>query len=306
MTHRIPPLAALRAFAAVARHGSFARAAEALHVSTSAISHQIRGLEAELGLKLLHRATNGAGSARTAPTAAGILLLQGVETAFAQLTASCDAVRAAAGRERPVLTISANGSLGSLWLAPRLATFAAQHPSVTWHMRAIEEEPDLQREGLDLAIGRARPGAIDAGERLLFAETVFPVCSPALGLRGVAEELLRHGLLEEEHGTSPEKGWRTWLAALGLPDARATIVRFSNFNQAIGAAIAGAGIALGRSPMVDDELAAGRLVRLFAPRQMPGSWVFVLRRRHGTAPDPHVAQLHDFLLAAGGAECLSR
>ncbi|PZW39283.1 LysR family transcriptional regulator [Humitalea rosea] len=302
MNDRIPPLAALRAFAAVARHGSFSRAAEALHVSTSAVSHQIRGVEAALGTPLLTRATNGAGATRTAPTPAGLLLLEGVEAAFAQLGASCAAVRGLAAEARPLLTISANGSLGSLWLAPRLAAFAARHPSVAWHMRAIEEEPDLRREGLDLAIGRVRAGQVQPPDELLFAETVFPVCSPALGLQGLPAELLRHGLLEEEHAGSLEKGWQSWLAALGLPGARGTIIRFSNFNHAIGAAIAGAGIALGRSPMVDAELAAGRLVRLFAPLAMPGSYVFVLRARPGAARDPHVAQLRGFLLdSARGA-----
>jgi len=298
MSARIPSLAALRAFAAVARHGSFSRAAEALHISTSAVSHQIRGVEAELGTPLLTRAANGAGATRTAPTAAGALLLDGVEAAFAQLAASCEAVRGIASEARPLLTISANGSLGSLWLAPRLAAFAARHPSVAWHMRAIEEEPDLRREGLDLAIGRARPYQIQPPDELLFAETIFPVCSPSLGLKGLPAELLQHGLLEEEHEDSPEKDWRSWLAALGLPGARGTIIRFSNFNHTIGAAIAGAGIALGRSPMVDADLAAGRLVRLFSPLAMPGSWQFVLRSRPGAARDPHVTQLREFLLDA--------
>ena len=86
MTERIPPLAALRAFAAVARHGSFARAATALHVSTSAVSHQIRGLEASLGTVLLTRARNGTGHTRTAVTAEGESLLRAVEAAFAQLS----------------------------------------------------------------------------------------------------------------------------------------------------------------------------------------------------------------------------
>ncbi|MGC1411343.1 MAG: LysR family transcriptional regulator, partial [Acetobacteraceae bacterium] len=85
MTDRIPPLAALRAFAAVARHGSFARAALALHVSTSAVSHQIRGLEATLGTRLLSRASNGAGHTRTAVTPEGASLLATVEATFAQL-----------------------------------------------------------------------------------------------------------------------------------------------------------------------------------------------------------------------------
>lgn len=294
----LPPLAALRAFAAVARQGSFARAAASLNVSTSAVSHQIRALEAELRVPLLTRARNGTGHSRTAPTPAGAELLAAVEEALTRLGDACDAIRGQARRSRPSLTISANGSFASLWLAPRLATFAGMHPSTAWHMRAVEDDrPDMAREGLDLAILRLRPGTVRPPDELLFEETVFPVCSPALGPLEQPAALLPHSLLEEEHGDSPEKSWRHWLALLGLPPTK-RLVRFSSFNQVIAAAMAGAGVALGRSPMLDAELAGGRLVRLFAPRQLPGSWVFALHSRPGLLQDPHVVQLRDFLLAA--------
>ncbi|WP_149538234.1 LysR substrate-binding domain-containing protein [Siccirubricoccus phaeus] len=299
MTAPLPPLAALRAFAAVARQGSFARAAAALNVSTSAVSHQIRALEAELRVPLLTRARNGTGHSRTAPTPAGLELLVAIEAALTRLGDACDAIRGQARRARPKLTISANGSFASLWLAPRLATFAGMHPSTAWSMRAIEEDrPDMAREELDLAILRLRAGTVRPPDALLFAETIFPVCSPALGRLEEPAALLRHSLLEEEHGNSPEMAWRHWLGLLGLPPATGRVVRFSSFNQVIAAAIAGAGIALGRAPMLEAELAAGRLVRLFAPRQLPGSFVFALHSRPGLARDPHVLQLREFLLAS--------
>jgi LysR family transcriptional regulator, glycine cleavage system transcriptional activator len=296
MPDRIPPLAALRAFAAVAREGSFSRAAAVLNVSTSAISHQIRGLEAELGAELLTRARNG--SSRTDATATGAVLLEAVETAFAQLANACTTVRDQARKTRPVLAISANGSIASLWLAPRLARFAALHPSVQWHMQALETTPDLRQAGLDLALLRARHGTCDQGDRLLFQESVFPVCSPTLELDDQPDGLLRHNLLQEDVDNSPEKEWPTWLHQLGLgSSARVTVVRFGTFNAAIGAAIAGAGIALGRSPLVDLELATGRLVRPFGAMAMTGSWDVVLRRRPGAQRDGHVGQLERFLLA---------
>jgi LysR family glycine cleavage system transcriptional activator len=300
MSDRIPPLAALRAFAAVARAGSFSLAGAELHISTSAVSHQIRGLEADLGATLLTRARNGTGVSRTAVTETGQALLVAVEAAFAQLGSACEAVRARG--KRPVLAISANGSVASLWLAPRLAVFASQHPSVQWQQRAIEDEPDMVRDALDLAILRARPGMLAEGDRLLFPETVFPVCSPALQLTGQLDELLRHNLLEEEHGASPEKGWAAWLDLLG-PGRRAkvTIVRFSSFNSAISAAIAGAGVALGRSPLIDLDLASGRLVRPFPGHALPGSWDVIIRQRPGVARDGHVAQLLRFLLGQATA-----
>lgn len=299
MRDRIPPLAALRAFAAVARLGSFARAAVELNVSTSAVSHQVAALEADLGAILLDRARNGSG--RTVATPPGNALIAAIDTAFAQLGAACEAVRDQAARNRPTLAISANGSIASLWLAPRLAAFAAQHPSVQWQVRAIETTPDMMREGLDLALLRARRGATLDGDRFLFAETVFPVCSPALGLDGDPAALLRHNLLQEEVESSPEKEWPTWLELLG-PGRRvhANVVHFSTFNAAIGAAIAGAGVALGRAPLIDLELSTGRLVRPFGDRALPGSWDVVLRARPGAERDGHVGQLTHFLLAAAG------
>lgn len=298
MTDRIPPLAALRAFAAVARHGSFSRAAAALHVSTSAVSHQIRGLEAALGTQLLTRARNGTGYTRTAVTSEGESLLRAVEATFAQLATACEALRERARGARPMLAISANGSVTSLWLAPRLAAFAALHPSVQWHVRSIEDnEPDMVGEGLDLALLRVRRGELAEGDRLLFSETITPVCSPSLHLTGKPEELLRHTLLQEDHGASPEKDWSTWLDLLGCRKAtKVTVVRFHTFSGALAAAVAGAGIALGRQPLVDAELSAGRLVRPFA-QALPGSWDFVIRGRPDAARDIHVSHLRDYLLS---------
>jgi LysR family glycine cleavage system transcriptional activator len=302
MADHIPPLAALRAFAAVARHGSFVHAAATLHVSASAVSHQIRTLEDLLGATLLTRARNGAGISRTAVTAEGAALLEAVESAFAELGTACDRVRERARRTRPVLAISASHSVASLWLAPLLAAFAALHPSVQWKVHATEDVPDMLREGIDLAVLRARPGVLAVGDSLLFSETVFPVCSPSLGLGGRPDELLRHNLLEEDHGTSTEKGWATWLDLLGAGvGARVTIVRFSTFHAAIAAAIAGAGIALGRRPLIDFELASNRLVRPFADRSLPGSWDMIIRRRPGAARDGHVAQLQNFLRQSLGS-----
>ncbi len=295
MTLHLPPLAAFRAFAAVAREGSFAAAAAALHVSTGAVSHQIRALEEALGAKLFLRARNGAGG--TVPTESGQELLVAVEEALARLSDACRAVHDRAQAARPNLAISANGSFASLWLAPRLARFAGEHPSVIWHMRAIEDEsPDLLREGLDLAIVRVRE--VRPPDRLLFAESLFPICSPTLGPPIRPEALAGMSLLEEEaHSGSAERSWHRWLDLLGVAAPRPRIIRFSSFNQVIGAALAGAGVALGRSHLVQAELAAGRLVRLFPPHALPDPWVFAIRARPGRARDVHVAHLREFLLA---------
>jgi len=296
----LPSFPALRAFAAVAREGSFVRAATQLNVTASAISHQVRQLEDQLGTLLLTRARNGSGHSRTAPTAAGLDLLRVVEDTLTRLSGVCEAIRQQAEQQRSSLVVSANGSFASLWLAPHMASFAALHPSVSWHMRAIETEaPEMAAEGIHLAILRTRPSEIMAPDRLLFEETVFPVCSPTLDFTGESEALLRQNLLEEEHReTSPEKGWRHWLNLLGQPAAKARIVRFSSYNQVIGATVAGAGVALARSPLVDAELGAGRLVRLFHPLSSPCALAFSLRVLPSAYQDTHVTAFVDFLLTA--------
>ena len=155
----------------------------------------------------------------------------------------------------------------------------------------------MVREGLDLAILRARPGTLAEGDELLFSETVFPVCSPSLLPIAGVHDLLRHNLLQEDGG-SREKAWSTWLELLGSPvGAKPIIVRFDRFSAALGAAIAGAGVAVGRRPLIDYDLASGRLVRPFGDRSLPGSWDFFIRGRPDAARDVHVGHLRDYLLS---------
>jgi LysR family glycine cleavage system transcriptional activator len=249
----------------------------------------------------VRRARNGARIDEAGVTEEGALLLGAVDGAFDALGTACRAVRERA-RKRPMLAISANGSFASLWLAPLLAAFAALHPSTQWQMRALESDQVPMADGLDLAITRRRKGALRPGDRLLFAETVFPVCSPTLSLAGKPQELTRHSLLQEEHEHGAELDWTTWLELVGPGRAaRVNLVRFSTFNAAIAAAMAGAGIALGRSPLIDDELARGRLVRPFGDKALPGSWDAVIRARPGVQRDPHVALLRDYLIGAAKA-----
>jgi LysR family glycine cleavage system transcriptional activator len=128
---------------------------------------------------------------------------------------------------------------------------------------------------------------------------VFPVCSPSLRLQGTPQELLRHNLLQEDHEANAEKDWSTWLDLIGPGSAtRVNLVRFSTFNAVVAAAIAGAGIALGRSPLIDDELRSGRLVRPFPGKALAGSFDFVIRSRLGAQRNVHVSHLRNYLLAS--------
>src|ERR1700744_4640230 len=169
----LPPLAALRAFEATARLGGLARAAAALDVSTSAVSHQIKGLEESLGVRLLERST-GVGGVRV--TLAGTKLLVAASSSLALLEDACADIRDTTRQ----LTVSANVSLSTMWLARRLADFSALHPQVAVNAIIQMEEPDFARYGIDLAIMHVPDGALRPGDEVLLREAVFPVCSPDL------------------------------------------------------------------------------------------------------------------------------
>jgi LysR family glycine cleavage system transcriptional activator len=284
----IPPLTALRAFEATVRLGGFARAAAELNVSTSAVSHQIRGLEESLGVQLLERST-GTGGIRLTP--AGSRLLPATSGALSLLEDACSDIRGTAKR----LTVSANAPFSALWLARRLAEFSAHHSETPLNAIIQDGEPDFARNGIDLAVVHVAEHALRSDDVVLLREEVFPVCSPELH-PSASTALCRCRLLQETHENFPEIDWRTWSAQFGLPDDFQTkIVRYSSFSQVIGAAIGGAGLALGRLPLIDSELRSGRLVRLFPELSRPASWCFVLRRgpsRRHRMLDPLIEFLH--------------
>lgn len=270
----LPPLAALRAFEATVRLGGLARAATELNISTSAVSHQLRGLEESLGIRLLER-SSGVGGIRVTP--AGARLLSATSGALSLLDEACSAIRGTAKR----LTVSANVSLSTLWLARRLAEFSALYPDTPVNAIIQMEEPDFVRYDIDLAIVHVPEKALQPDDLVLLREDVFPVCSPDLYPFAV-KAVCRCRLLQEAPENSPEIDWRSWASAFNLPDDfESKIVRYSSFSQVIGAAVGGAGLALGRSPLIDAELTSGRLVRLFPDRTRPASWRFVLRRGPG-------------------------
>jgi LysR family glycine cleavage system transcriptional activator len=298
----LPPLSALRAFASAARLGSLSHAAEELHVSKSAISHQIRALEASLGAPLLIR---GGTTTRAEPTPAGHMLLKAVEESLDQLARACERIRTPRRRpRRRTLTVSGNPPFCALWLAPRVADFAARQPSVDVSLRILDDQPDWQRDGIDIAILRARrdapPHSNGVGDLTLADETVFPVASPILLGNSPPDDvslLTRHTLLLEEHYSVPEYGWETWFALLEAgPVPEEKLVRYGGYSPVIGAAVAGAGLALGRSPLVDFELASGRLVRLFPGVELPGTWRFILQQNPHTPPHPVLRAFVQFLL----------
>ena len=279
------------------RLGGFARAAAELNVSTSAVSHQIRNLEELLGARLVERST-GIGGIRLTP--AGASLLPAASGALSLLEEACSQIKGVARQ----LTVSANLPFSAMLLARRLAEFSGRHPETRLNAIVQDAEPDFARYDIDLAVVHVPERALRPDDLILLQEEVFPVCSPELH-PFASTAVCRCRLLQEAHENSPEIDWRTWSSEFGLPDDFETkIVRYSSFSQVIGAAIGGAGLALGRSPLIDPELRSGRLVRLFPDRSRQASWRFVLRRgpaRRHRLLDP----LIEFLRAEAAVPAMS-
>ncbi|MFJ1302097.1 LysR substrate-binding domain-containing protein [Pseudomonadota bacterium AL_CKDN230030165-1A_HGKHYDSX7] len=306
-TQHMPPLAALRAFEAVARLGSLSSAAAELHVTKSAVSHQLRGLEADLGVILLHR---GGTVRRAQVTEAGADLLASVRQALTLLATACRNTRAAAaGRGRQTLNLSVNPSLAALWLAPRIGRFIALHPGIDVQVFLHANlDPAWQTQDIDLAFLHVRdsgPRGPAPGDLPFLGETVVPVCSPALvppSRRADPAVLLEHRWLAERHIDSPETDWRTWCARFDLPVHQThEPVVLSGMSTLVAAAVAGVGIALGRSPLIDEELATGRLVPLVPQARMAGSWGYVMRQQHHRPVSAALPTLVEFLAEEGRA-----
>ena len=258
---RLPPLDLLAAFESAARHLSFTRAGAERFITQSAMSRQIRALEDDLGVDLFQRRHRA-----LALTADGQRLFAACSTLLAQVRAVVADIRAPTRRE--VLALTTTPGLASLWLIPRLPRFTRLHPGVDVRLDASFERRNLPAEGFDLAIRYGRVGATEGQQ--LFEESMQPVCSPAL-LRGgppllQPADLQQHTLLQvsEAAHTGVLLEWAPWLQAAGLPDLEpAASLTFSGYGEAIAAAVAGQGIALGRRPLVDGLLESGQLVAPF-------------------------------------------
>lgn len=260
---RVPPLNALRAFEAAARHLSLVAAANELHVTPAAISHQIKGLEEYLQVSLFKRVKQ-----RVILTEQGQLILPELQRAFALIEAAM--VNLARTEAPNVLTVNATPAFAAKWLLPRIHLFRERHPEIDVRLDATPDVDDLDRAQIDVAIRFGSgdyPGLESRALRPGVPEKIFPVCSPAL-LAGAhplrhPPDLQYHTLLHDEtiKGPGPLPGWKTWLAAAGVDSVHAHRgLHFNNPVLAIDAAINGQGVALSCGFVVADDLAAGRLV----------------------------------------------
>ncbi|MCA1425172.1 MULTISPECIES: transcriptional regulator GcvA [Bradyrhizobium] len=294
MTARLPSLNGLRAFEAAARHLSFTLAASELNVTQTAISHQIRRLEEELGIRLFIRQNRA-----LALTPEARDYLPGVRAAFNDLRLATD--RLLRKDDDKVLTVSTLASLAAKWLLPRLTDFQEQHPGIDVRITTSTSLVDFQRDNVDAAIRYGRGQWPGLRADWLMADELFPVCSPSL-LRGDKplrrpEDLRNHPLLHTSSTNSDD--WRLWLTAAGLPAdiARHPGITFDMIFMTIQAAIDGIGVAMGRTSYVQDDIAKGRLVVPFKIA-LPADAGFYLVSPEGRREAPKLVAFRDWMIAA--------
>ena len=255
---RLPPLNALRSFEAAARHLSFTKAAAELFVTQAAVSHQIKALEQDLGVPLFRRQNR-----TLALTDEGLTLLPFVRTAFDQLTAGVRELEQSC--RGGALTVTTTPSFASHWLVGRLGRLRLAHPEIELRLNATERMVDLAREDVDCGVRHGDGDWPGLRADRLFRANLTPICSPSL-LEGshplrTPDDLVHHTLIHTMDG--PEE-WRLWLRAAGVDDVDvAQGLRFDNSELAMKAAAGGIGVAIGRVPMMNDELEKGQLVEPF-------------------------------------------
>lgn len=291
---RLPSLNGLRAFEAAARHLSFTRAASELNVTQTAISHQIKRLEDELGLRLFVRQNR---ALALTPQARDYLPL--VRAAFDDLRLATERlVRKDNGK---VLTVSTIASLAAKWLLPRLTAFQEAHPGIDVRITTSMGLVDFRKDDVDAAIRYGRGHWPGVRAEWLMADEVFPVCSPTL-LQGdrplrCPEDLAHHTLLQASGGYDDD--WRLWLTAAGLPVeiSRQSSLSFDLMFMTVQAAIDGLGVAVGRTSYVQDDIAKGRLVVPFK-MALPTDAGFYLVTPEGRTDSPKLKAFRQWLKAA--------
>ena len=261
--YKMPPLNALRAFEAAARHLSLTRAAQELSVSPGAVSHQIRALEAQLGIELFERRVRA-----IALTPAAKMLYPGVQNGFLQIQEAVTSLRHVANER--VLVVSTPPGLTAKWLAARLYRFASGHPEIEVRISSSLANANFTTDGVDVAVRNlaVRPGD-DQGlliERLAELSLV-PVCSPRLyeqhGSPRTAEALARMPLIHDDSLASRAKmpTWSDWFNAAGVSSVDiGRGLHFNSSDHALDAAGEGAGALLAHDLLAYDDLRTGRLI----------------------------------------------
>jgi LysR family transcriptional regulator, glycine cleavage system transcriptional activator len=295
MTTRVPPLPSLNAllvFETAARHGGFTKAAKELCVTQTAVSHQVKALEEELGVTLFRRSPQ-----RVELTAAGRAWANELSLVFGRLRAINESLRRSGASERAHVSVSIIPSFGARWLVPRLGRFFHEHPEVDVRLSANERLVDFALEPVDIGIryGAGRYPGLRVSK--LADDAMVVVAAPALlGKKrlGTPRDLKGHVLLHDDHPGA----WEQWFAARKMRVPTQTPMNeFSDSSMLVEAAAQGQGIALSRWSLVADEIRLGRIERVF-PRiaPMPTGLAYYLVSPRENLRRPEVAAFRDWVL----------
>jgi LysR family glycine cleavage system transcriptional activator len=262
---KLPPLSALRAFEAAARHENFTRGGEELLLTQSAISRHVRTLEEHLGVKLFERQNRA-----VKLTSDGRRLMEAVSMSLSHMSMVTQEIRQQ--RESGKLTVGMLTSQASLYMMPRMSAFRREHPDLDVHIVSLERNPDPMVDDFDVSIVVGHQGDPSFRSDLLFLEEAYPVCSPEyLELNGPMSgpaDLLKQPLLHLDDSTwigypwPTPINWRAWLSNfdvdLPLPPHGLT---FTSYLMVVQAALRGLGVAVGWQHVVSDLIQEGSLVR---------------------------------------------
>jgi len=288
----MPPLNALRAFEAAARHGSFARAAQELHVTPGAVSQQVRLLEEYLGVALFERTGQG-----LRLSASGTRALPKLSAAFESLAKAARSLNPERGRD--VFVITSGPAFAAQWLAPRTDEIRRAIGGAELRIQAGLAFMDLAREAVDVAIRFGRVDTSCEHSERLVEEHLLPLCAPAIASSAAADAALLHD--DSARLVDPElPDWAQWSQQPGAkPLALGPGVRFNQADHALQAAASGAGLLLGRLVLAWPLMSAGRLVSPFGPAVATGLAFHLVCSKDRLA-DSRVQRLRDWLHAALG------
>jgi DNA-binding transcriptional LysR family regulator len=285
-------LNALRAFEAAARHLSFTRAADELHVTQAAVSHQVKTLEQRLGVKLFRRLPKS-----LLLTDEGQTLLPDLRDAFARIGQALGRVSRQEGSA--TLSVSSLTTFALTWLVPRLPRFQAAHPEIEVRLATTQRLVDFAREDVDVALRYGDGGWRGLTALRLFDDDLTPLCGRAFKDRLKRPEDLRSVPLIDASSTEPAGigDWGTWLRAAGVADDRLSpIASFDSTKIAVQASIDGLGVAIGSPGLFAEDLAAGRLFQPF-PLTVPAGKSYWLVYADGSGERRKVRAFCDWILA---------
>ena len=285
------PLNALRAFEAAARHASFTHAAEELHVTQAAVSHQVKALEGRLGVALFVRRPRG-----LEITGEGQTLLPDLREAFDRMTQALERVGRKSNAGTLNVSLVTTFALG--WLVPRLHRFQSKHPEIEVRMTTTQRKVDFAREDFDCAVRFAVQPEPDLHATRLFNDVLTPLCGKRYHDKlKTIEDLARVPLIDMTY--DPE--WSIWLRAVGMGDFKPKrVLTFDSTMIAVEAAMEGAGVAVGPPHLFREELAEGRLFQPFPQVVDSGkAWWFVCPPT--SASRPKIRAFEDWLMEELGA-----